>query len=105
MWRSCVGERFPEHPREQDCVTRSLPSLFRLRAFPIFQTLPPPRSQHLSSKSLFRNILRITHTGSIFCEEAFLVALYFQYFARDRRRGVHQLTVASCQNETQGITT
>ena len=26
-------ERLPEHPREQDCVTLPLPSVFRLRPF------------------------------------------------------------------------
>src|SRR5271165_4791314 len=87
MWRSRVCERLPERPREQDCVTRPLPSLFCLRPFLIFQMLPPLRSQHLSSKSLFWNILPITPTGSIFCGESFLVALCFQYFARDRGRG------------------
>src|SRR5271165_614488 len=93
MWRSRVCERLPERPREQDCVTRPLPSLFCLRPFLIFQMLPPLRSQHLSAKSLFWNILPISHWGSIFCGESFLVALCFQYFARDRGEGGHQLTV------------
>src|SRR5271157_5085532 len=41
-----VCARLPEHPREQDCVTRPLPSLFRFRLFPIFQTHPPLRPQN-----------------------------------------------------------
>jgi len=36
-----VCERLPEHPREQDCVTRPLPSLFRFRLFSIFQPYHP----------------------------------------------------------------
>jgi len=62
MSRSRVCERLPEHPREQDCVTRPLP-------FPTFQTSVPLRSQPSLSKSLFWNILPITITGSIFCME------------------------------------
>src|SRR5271157_3324624 len=41
-----VCARLPEHPREQDCVTRPLPSWFRLRLFPIFQPVPPLRPQN-----------------------------------------------------------
>ena len=33
MSRSCVCDRLSEHPREWDCVTRLLPSLFRLPSF------------------------------------------------------------------------
>ena len=65
---SVVGDT-QKHPWEQDCVLRPQRCLFRLRPFPIFQTCPPLRRQCFSSKSLFRNTLRVTATGSIFCGE------------------------------------
>src|SRR5271157_1734971 len=124
MRRSCAWLSLPEHPREQDCVTRPLPSLFRLRPLPTpvasCQLPERPltgqavcaRAERAKSerrkansdefKSLFWNILPITPTGSIFCGESFLIAFCFQYFAPDRGRGVPvscpcQQSVASCQ--------
>src|SRR5271157_5160067 len=54
-----VCARLPEHPREQDCVTRPLPSLFRFRLFPIFQPLPPlrpPNQLSVASSQLPENL-------------------------------------------------
>src|SRR5271157_1122485 len=117
MWGSCACQLLPEHPREQDCVTRPLPSLFRLRPLPtpVASCQLPERpltgqavcaraerakseerkANSDESKSLFWNILPITPTGSIFCGESFLIAFYFQYFARDiGGGGRHQLPVS-----------
>ena len=46
------------------------------------------KANHGTAKSLFRNILSITPTESIFCEENIFLALCFQYFARQGGRGI-----------------
>src|SRR5271157_4679315 len=102
MRRSCAWLSLPEHPREQDCVTRPLPSLFRLRPLPTpvasCQLPERPltgqavcaRAERAKSerrkansdefKPLFWNILPITPTGSIFCGGNFFNCLLFSIF-------------------------
>jgi len=63
MGRSCARERLPEHPREQDCVTRPRPSLFRLRPFqpqlPVASSQLPEKPQNqvsVASSQLPENV-------------------------------------------------
>ena len=61
------------------------------------QKLTSLHPENSSSKSLFWNILPLSPFGGRFCGHFYGPAFCFQYFADGGRRGVGQLSVASCQ--------